>query len=133
MLELIGVLMSGTAAIGGFAVARTFVRDRLRFVDAAHSGKAPWIAGTVALVAAVAAAGSCGEDIQLQVADSAHAGSPVGSGRALCRLRPDNQSSDDGHHPSLLMTACCRFRSTPFAPLPRCTGCHRLMQRSREP
>ena len=53
MLELIGVLMSGTAAIGGFAIARTFVRDRLRFVDAAHSGKAPWIAGTVALVAAV--------------------------------------------------------------------------------
>lgn len=40
------------AAIFGFAVARRYVRTRLRFVDAARSPLAPWIAGVImALVA----------------------------------------------------------------------------------
>ena len=53
MLELIGLMMTGTAAVGGFAGARKFVRDRLRFVDAAHSARAPWLAaGLATLVAA---------------------------------------------------------------------------------
>lgn len=52
MLELIGLLMTGTAAVGGFAVTRRLVRDRLRFVDAAHTSKAPWIAAGLAAIAA---------------------------------------------------------------------------------
>ena len=40
------------AAIFGFAVARRYVRTRLRFVDAVRSPFAPWIAGgLMALVA----------------------------------------------------------------------------------
>ncbi|HEY0970246.1 MAG TPA: hypothetical protein VGE02_04620 [Gemmatimonadales bacterium] len=52
MLELIGLMMTGTAVVGGFAGARRFVRDRLRFVDAAHTPRAPWIAGGLAMLAA---------------------------------------------------------------------------------
>ena len=52
MLELIGLMITGTATVGGFAAAKRMVRDRLRFVDAAHSAKAPWIAGGLAVVAA---------------------------------------------------------------------------------
>ena len=33
------------AAIGGFVIARNFVVNRLRFVDAARSPLFPWIAG----------------------------------------------------------------------------------------
>jgi hypothetical protein len=33
------------AGIGGFVLARDFVRTRLRFVDAIHHPAAPWIAG----------------------------------------------------------------------------------------
>jgi hypothetical protein len=40
------------AGIAGFALARRYVRTRLRFVDAIRSPAAPWIAGVlVALVA----------------------------------------------------------------------------------
>jgi hypothetical protein len=43
--------------IGGFLLARDFVRRRLRFVDAIRSPAAPWIAGLgAALVAWPAAA-----------------------------------------------------------------------------
>lgn len=52
MLELIGLMLTGTAAVGGFAGARRLVRDRLRFVDAVHTGKAPWIAAGLATLAA---------------------------------------------------------------------------------
>lgn len=53
MFELIGMAAAGAASVGGFAGARRFVRERLRYVDAAHSGKAPWIAGAVAMAVAV--------------------------------------------------------------------------------
>lgn len=44
------------AAIGGFVVARNFVRRRLRFVDAVHSPFAPILAGLAAAVVAWPAA-----------------------------------------------------------------------------
>jgi len=52
MLELI--LMGGTvlATLGGYFKSRQFVRDRLRFVEAARKPTAPVIAGSVAALAA---------------------------------------------------------------------------------
>ena len=47
MLEL---LISLTAGAIGFILARNFVRGRLRFVDAARSPFAPFIAGLVAFL-----------------------------------------------------------------------------------
>jgi hypothetical protein len=41
-----------TAGIAGYLMARNFVRNRLRFVDAIHSGWAPPVAGTVAFACA---------------------------------------------------------------------------------
>lgn len=49
MLELIVIAAAG---IGGFVTSKDFVRRKLRFVDAAHSGAAPWVAAGVALAAA---------------------------------------------------------------------------------
>jgi len=37
------------AAIVGFALAKSFVRRRLRFVDAVYSPWAPWIVGIIAV------------------------------------------------------------------------------------
>ena len=45
MLQL---LLALTAGLGGYLMARNFVRNRLRFVDAIHSGWAPLVAGVVA-------------------------------------------------------------------------------------
>jgi hypothetical protein len=45
MLQL---LLTVSAALVGFFLARNFVRNRLRFVDAIHSGWAPLLAGTLA-------------------------------------------------------------------------------------
>ena len=52
MLEF--VAMAGTAAVSlwGYVKARQFVRERLRFVDAAHRPAVPVIAGAVAALAA---------------------------------------------------------------------------------
>ena len=52
MLEL---LLIGAAAGGigaGYVKVRSFVRDRLRFVDVVHSKRAPMVVGTVATLAA---------------------------------------------------------------------------------
>lgn len=52
---MIELLFLGAAAGGigaGYAKARRFVRERLRFVDAVHRPATPLIAGTVAAVAA---------------------------------------------------------------------------------
>jgi hypothetical protein len=49
MLQIIIALAAGTL---GFVMASTFVRRRLRFVDAVHSPIAPFVAGTVAAVVA---------------------------------------------------------------------------------
>ena len=49
MFTLIAFVIAILAAVVGFRTARRFVRDRLRYVDAAHSAAAPWIAGAGAL------------------------------------------------------------------------------------
>ncbi len=49
MLTLI-ILVAAVA--GGFAVANSFVRRRLRFVDAIYSPAFPWLAGLAAAVIA---------------------------------------------------------------------------------
>ena len=57
MFGWLSMLVTVAAAIGGFMLAKTFVRRRLRFVDGIYSPAAPWIAGLgVALVAWPAAA-----------------------------------------------------------------------------
>ena len=52
MIELIALLVTGTAAIGGFAASRRYVRDRLRYVDAVQKTRTAVVAGGLALVAA---------------------------------------------------------------------------------
>ena len=53
MFEIIGLLVAGGAAMGGFMKSKQFVRDRLRFVDRVYKRSAPWVAGIGAgLVAA---------------------------------------------------------------------------------
>jgi hypothetical protein len=51
--ELIGLGAAGAALVGGFSWTRSFVRSRLRFVDAVHTKPAPWIAGGVVAVVTV--------------------------------------------------------------------------------
>ena len=49
---MFAILVYVGAVIGGFVLARDFVRRRLRFIDAIHSPAAPWVAGILgALVA----------------------------------------------------------------------------------
>lgn len=50
------LLVTVVAAVGGFILARNFVRRRLRFVDAIRSPAAPWIVGLAAAVVAWPAA-----------------------------------------------------------------------------
>lgn len=45
MLGLLTLVLSSAAAIIGYTQARAFVRERLRYVDAAQSGLAPVIGG----------------------------------------------------------------------------------------
>ena len=47
MLQL---LLAVTAGLAGYIMARGFVRNRLRFVDAITSGWAPLVAGALAFV-----------------------------------------------------------------------------------
>ncbi len=47
---LLTIILAAVAAGFGFRTARTFVRDRLRYVDAAMSPLAPWVAGGLATV-----------------------------------------------------------------------------------
>lgn len=50
MLLMISLLIALAVAFFGFSAARRFVRDKLRFVDAAQRGSAPWLAGAGALL-----------------------------------------------------------------------------------
>lgn len=45
---MLGLLIFLAVGIGGFVIARNFVRDRLRYVDAIRSPSAPWVAGVLA-------------------------------------------------------------------------------------
>lgn len=52
MLDILVMAGTGVVSIWGYVQARRFVRERLRFVDAAHAPVAPVIAGSVAALAA---------------------------------------------------------------------------------
>jgi len=52
MIDLLFAAGTGAATLLGYLKSRQFVRDRLRFVDAAHKPTAPIIAGAVAAVIA---------------------------------------------------------------------------------
>ena len=52
MFELIGLAVTAGVTFFSFASARKFVRSKLRFVDAAQNGAAPWLAGLAATVVA---------------------------------------------------------------------------------
>ena len=52
MLELLFAAGTGAATLFGYLKSRQFVRERLRFVDAAHKPTAPIVAGAVAAVVA---------------------------------------------------------------------------------
>ena len=45
MFELLGVMALGALVYGSYSATRRFVRDRLRYVDAAQKRFAPWMAG----------------------------------------------------------------------------------------
>lgn len=49
---MIELLLALTAGLGGYLLARNFVRRRLRFVDSIHSPFAPLVAGAIAAVVA---------------------------------------------------------------------------------
>lgn len=48
MFELLAIAAALAASVFGYATARKYVRDRLRFVDGVQTLKAPLIAGLVA-------------------------------------------------------------------------------------
>ena len=52
MIGLIVILVAGAAAFFGFRETRRFVRRRLRYIDAVHSLRAPFIAGAAATLLA---------------------------------------------------------------------------------
>lgn len=45
MIELVVMTLVALAALAGYAKTRSFVRERLRFVEAVHRGSAPVVAG----------------------------------------------------------------------------------------
>ena len=53
MLDLIAFAATLAATAFGFIAARKFVRDRLKFVDAAQTWRAPLVAGLVAWAVAM--------------------------------------------------------------------------------
>jgi hypothetical protein len=52
MLDLILIAGTGVVTLFGYLKARGFVRERLRFVDAAHKPSTPIIAGAAAALVA---------------------------------------------------------------------------------
>ena len=53
MFELLAVGIAGAVSMLGYVKSRKFVRERLRFVDSVQSPAAPFIAGSVAALAAI--------------------------------------------------------------------------------
>jgi hypothetical protein len=51
MFVTLGLILAGGALVGGYYITKSFVRRRLRFVDAIHRPSAPVIAGAVAAAA----------------------------------------------------------------------------------
>jgi len=52
MFGIVRLAIIVIAAVGGYLLARRFVRRRLRFVDAVYSPFAPWVAGLIAALIA---------------------------------------------------------------------------------
>jgi hypothetical protein len=52
MFELIALIAAGAASVTGYVKSRDFVQRRLRYVDAVQKRRTPWVAGTVATLAA---------------------------------------------------------------------------------
>lgn len=52
MFGWLTLVVTATAAVTGYIVARNFVRGRLRFVDAAYSRAAPFLAGILTAMVA---------------------------------------------------------------------------------
>lgn len=50
---MLGLIVTAAALVGGFVVARDFVRRRLRYVDAVRRPSAPLIAGAAAAAVAL--------------------------------------------------------------------------------
>jgi hypothetical protein len=50
---MLGLIVTAAALVGGFVIARDFVRRRLRYVDAVKRPSAPWIAGAAAVAVAL--------------------------------------------------------------------------------
>lgn len=55
-MGMLALIVTVGAAIGGFAIARNFVRHRLRFVDGVYNPIVPFAAGLIAAVVAWPAA-----------------------------------------------------------------------------
>jgi hypothetical protein len=53
MIEILTAAAAVAATGFGYTRTRRFVRERLRFVEAAHRRRAPWLAGTAAALVAV--------------------------------------------------------------------------------
>lgn len=53
LLGLTAFALFATAAVGSYALSRSFVQRRLRFVDAVRGPFAPWIAGAGAFLVAL--------------------------------------------------------------------------------
>jgi len=49
MIGFLYTVVIVAAAIGGFVLTRSFVRNRLRFVDAIRAPWVPWVVGLVAI------------------------------------------------------------------------------------
>jgi putative N-acetylmannosamine-6-phosphate epimerase len=47
-MELIGIVVAWAAAFFGYTRAKQFVKNRLRYVEAAYRSSAPWKAGIAA-------------------------------------------------------------------------------------
>lgn len=52
MFEAIGLIVAGAAAVAGYVKSRSFVRRRLRYVDAVQKSAIPVVAGAAAAVVA---------------------------------------------------------------------------------
>ena len=53
MFVTLGLVLAGTALVGGYVVTKNFVRRRLRYIDAVQRPSAPVIAGAVAAAALI--------------------------------------------------------------------------------
>src|ERR1043165_8519369 len=51
MFATLGLILAGTALVGGYVITKNFVRRRLRYVDAVRRPGAPLVAGAVAAAA----------------------------------------------------------------------------------